>query len=842
MKKRNFLIFKSFNLSIYGFSQVEIMVTILVISIVILGIITTFGTIGKGLITSKTRTIANNLAQEKIETLKNVSYARLLTTSESDLMTYGYDNTNVDYTPESLRVGDANFIRYTTVWKARESGTEISTMTATAEDEGIKKIKMEVKWVEGAENKSLVLYNLRDDPNRKTLSGKVYGLVTTTGTPVGISGANVEIVQDINRNDLTSTTGFYMIKTTSPATIQLNVSRAGYWPKESANIVVSAETNIQLTAKEIGNANGFVYKRDHLVISEVCGGLTDNTTEYVELYNPTTYWIRLMSGGAIFMFKLRYVDSANNCADFPFLTNNIGINGGVPSHGYVLIASQQAVNGVTADFCYSAGGQDIIKTSVMNGEGGIGLLAADASLGGTDVWIDSVAWSPGANHATKAVEGNFFNVAEFDNDDSIERLSYSTYTWVKMVGDTNGNAYDTNNNSTDWVYHHAYANPQNTNNSEIPVLGTPVFQAVVSANDGLSNTTTTSSTGYYYLTGIATGTVTIYSSSLTLSGLVPDNNITTGGNTRCDIILSSTSEGGFISGRVIRGDTLAGVSGITVSAGSYSAPTNSSGYYGFAVDVGSYTVIANPDYTSTPDGAKWTSGSSEDAANATVEVNFGKSVTINPDLKIYPAGWISGTTYNATGGLLPYITIRTTSTAASFSKDVVSGTNGTYIIKGAKTATDYQLYPVLDEADSYICGDPVWTVPVTVTAGVESSGKNFKITSAWGKITGRVSDTAIGGNITTGVLIVATIDVVPADAPPPIDSSFRGGTSVYYGTISISDGTYEIAVRKGWTYNMRAWYTKITGDTGVITTSKTGVTPTLVNDTYPTVTVDFQWP
>src|SRR3989339_2275914 len=105
MKNKSNFIYKIFlnkirNIS--GFSQVEIMVTILVISIVIMGIITTFGTIGKGLITSKTRTIANNLAQEKIEYLKNYSYARLLVTTLDDLANHGHDETYTGYTPETL--------------------------------------------------------------------------------------------------------------------------------------------------------------------------------------------------------------------------------------------------------------------------------------------------------------------------------------------------------------------------------------------------------------------------------------------------------------------------------------------------------------------------------------------------------------------------------------------------------------------------------------------------------------------------------------------------------------------------------------------------------------------
>ena len=816
-----------------GFSQVEIVITILVISIVILGIITTFSTIGKGLITGKTRTIANNLAQEKIEVLKNVSYSRLLTTSESDLTTYGYDNTNTDYTPETLNVGDANYTRYTTVWKAEESGTEISTMSPTATDQGIKKIKIEVKWTENNEQKSLVLYNLRDDPNRTTMSGKVYGIISSTvGITYGISGARVEIVQDINRNAITSTTGYYLIKTTSPATVQLNVSKDGYWSKTSASFSVGTNPqNIQLTAREKGNAYGFVYKRDHLVISEICTALSDDTTEYVELYNPTTYTITVENN-----YKLKYVTALDAVSDFPTLAYNIS---SVDSHKYFLIASYLSVSGVTADATYTPPAT-VGKMPVDDNKGGVGLLT------NYDVWVDSIGWGPGASAPGNAVEGTgFTSGTTFGTDDSIERLSYSTHTAAEMDNpDTNGNAWDTNNNSADWILHEDnITNPQNSSMSETPVQGTPVGYAVVSADDGLSSAIPAHATGYYYLTGIATGTVTLYGSSLTLMGLEPNTSITTGGNTNRDIILSSTSEGGFISGRVL-GDGSA-IANITVSAGVYTATTGSDGKFSFSVDVGSYTVIANPDYTSVPDGAKWTSGTSEDEANETVEVNFGEPVSAG-DLKIYSAGWISGHTYNASEGDLPYITIRTTSTTGGgFSTDVVSGTDGTYIIKGVKTAANnYDLYPVLDDADTYSRTGTwgTWTTPVTVTQGVETSGKHFKISSAWGKIMGTVSDTAIGGNIKTGVLIIATTAAMPADDPPTISAgSIEGlGTAIYYGTISDSSGNYIGSVRKGWTYNLKAWYTKISGDTVAVQATKTGTVIFGVNDS--SATVSFEWP
>ncbi|MBI5573095.1 MAG: hypothetical protein HY919_00900 [Elusimicrobia bacterium] len=827
MKKLTRLLTYSLTHCRHGFSQVEIVITILIVSIVILGVITTFSSIGKGLITGKTRTIANNLAQEKIEILKNVSYSRLLTTSQDDLTTYGYDYTNTDYTPETLNVGDANYTRYTTVWKAEESGTEISTMSPTATDQGIKKIKIEVKWTENNEQKLLVLYNLRDDPNRSTLNGKVYGIISSTvGITDGISAARVEVVQDINRNDTTSTTGYYIIKTTSPATVQLNVSKDGYWSKTSVNFSVGTNPqNLQLPAKEKGNAYGFVYKRDHLVISRVVAEWSGTDgRECVELFNPTT-WAWTLNSSTI---KLKYVNSSD-IVENPtvYFRNNT-----IPVNGYFLFlgstdSSSSTVTGLTADATYYA---TIIATD----------RAGVAIQDGYGIWIDSVGWGNVgvANTApSKAIETTGLDL-------NAPNYLPTTYCLERGTITTAGyNAWDSNINSDDFTRHTILTDIHNSASTETPQTGTPVGYAVVSANDGLSSAVNASSTGYYYLTGIATGTVTLYGSSLTLMGLEPNTTITTGGKINRDIILSSTSEGGFISGYVKNGANNSAIANITVSAGVYTAVTGSDGKFSFSVDVGSYTVIANPDYTSVPDGAKWTSGTSQAEANKTVEVNYGASVSAG-DLKLYAAGWISGHTYNASGGDLPYITVRTTSPTSNFSTDVVSATDGTYIIKGVKIATDYDLYPVLDDADTYSRTGAwgTWTVPVTVTQGVETSGKHFKISSAWGKITGSVSDTAIGGNIKTGVLIIATTASMPADSPPTISAGSVGGTNtIYYGTISDSSGNYSVSVRKGWTYNLKSWYTKISGDTVAVQPTKEKAN-LIYGVSDSSATVSFEWP
>src|SRR5690242_2373173 len=82
-----------------GATLVELMVAVGILSIGILGFFGAFRFITISLHVSRTRTLATNLAQEKIESLKNVSYYALLITTASSVdnnFTPGivYDNSN----------------------------------------------------------------------------------------------------------------------------------------------------------------------------------------------------------------------------------------------------------------------------------------------------------------------------------------------------------------------------------------------------------------------------------------------------------------------------------------------------------------------------------------------------------------------------------------------------------------------------------------------------------------------------------------------------------------------------------------------------------------------------
>src|SRR4051812_24117055 len=64
-----------------GFTLVEMMVGMVIISVAFVTLATVFTSISKSVLVNKTKTIATNLAQEKIESLKNLTYYKLIVTT-----------------------------------------------------------------------------------------------------------------------------------------------------------------------------------------------------------------------------------------------------------------------------------------------------------------------------------------------------------------------------------------------------------------------------------------------------------------------------------------------------------------------------------------------------------------------------------------------------------------------------------------------------------------------------------------------------------------------------------------------------------------------------------------
>jgi hypothetical protein len=87
------------------------------------------------------------------------------------------------------------------------------------------------------------------------------------------------------------------------------------------------------------------------------------------------------------------------------------------------------------------------------------------------------------------------------------------------------------------------------------------------------------------------------------------------------------------------------------------------------------------------------------------------------------------------------------------------------------------------------------------------------------------------------VLIVASSGTITTP-PPTINSAFRSGSNIFYGTVSDVEGNYFISVTWGKIYNMAAWYSTISGET--VTTTRQNVGS--VNLTVSTsAAVNFAW-
>src|SRR5258705_10504724 len=100
-----------------GLTLVELMIATLIISVGVMGAVWSFQYISTSIQHSKTRTLSNNLGQEQIEKLKNLSYYSLLVTTgpvpDSHIPALTYDNQS--YPPQTLIEAGISFIRPTRV-------------------------------------------------------------------------------------------------------------------------------------------------------------------------------------------------------------------------------------------------------------------------------------------------------------------------------------------------------------------------------------------------------------------------------------------------------------------------------------------------------------------------------------------------------------------------------------------------------------------------------------------------------------------------------------------------------------------------------------------------------
>lgn len=419
-----------------GVTLTELMISVAIISVGILGFMGAFKFISQSLHGGRSKTVSTNLSQEKIEELKNLSYYELLITTSSSVdnnFSPGivYDTSN--YPPETFTIGNQTFKRYTFVALAQFSNDVISTVTYTYPDTGLKEIVSTVVWADGNVWKKYTLTNLLENPNVAPLDSSISGTVykqTPSGVSLGVlSGALVTVQGAPNIQVLTDSNGNYTFQI-NHGSYTVQASSAGYWAKTSGVVNVPAGTavtaaTISLPQIASGTISGYAWISSNVVISQI---VTDTVTyackywdsghpaaecqsggtapasgavEYVELFNPTTAEFSMAPATCAGttcpspFVNLNYGAHANGNDVNNFLTNATFVSTYVAVSHYYLIANTSffLLSGqwMHADAFYNA---NVLSTYVNK----CGSLQFNSSATGM---VDQVGWSSTAANCTR---------------------------------------------------------------------------------------------------------------------------------------------------------------------------------------------------------------------------------------------------------------------------------------------------------------------------------------------------------------------------------------------------------------------------------------------------------
>ncbi|MDO8806183.1 MAG: carboxypeptidase regulatory-like domain-containing protein [Elusimicrobiota bacterium] len=800
---------------------VELKVAMVVMSVGVLGMIGAFKYFNVGVQSAKTRSLANNIAQERIEYLKNKSYYRVLVTTDpvsDDNFPAGemvYDR--APNGQETVNVGGLNFIRRVYVRKVNEAADGSLDYLAWDEpDPGLKEVKVYVAWFERGEWRKLEIRNMRENPERVNLSASIRGTVHSSGG-AHLQDVIVRAQENPSKYGVTDVNGEYYF-TIEPGTYTLLATKSGYFTGTLSSFgVLSAQNatgkDFTLTQMNSGSIWGYAHIADRLVISQIVGSSATATgdDEWVEVYNPTTWTWTMATGlgtGANEVVGIRYKEKnvTEIAPDFDYRTVSLS------SNTYFLFANTGTITavGVTrqADAVYDsdsnwANQDNVIKTGVPSFPGGVIL---DNKV--TGQIIDRVGWYSLNNGYSP--DFGWYEVFSIywrvplppytENQNGLEPGMGFVRTSVRYANNPGeARCSDSNMNYVDFrISFPLVDQPNNSSYSEPCVTGQTADGALVFADDGLSFPVTASSYGYFNLVNVATGSWTVYLSSGVAFSSVAYYGKTW--NSFSDsagsfIRLSTITTFGYVTGRVanVYGTALPGIK--MFSSGNPQVATDASGRYTLPVTAGVMTVIAN--YQSQ-------SPSYVELSSADVNVGIGQAVK-DVNFSLYYGGRIRGRiTTNGTDPLpnIPVVGLKGGVEQGSG----ISGADGYFTISGSGVSTGtYVVVPQLEAGES---SSPSSTT-VTIAAGLTAFSSTYTISGAFGSMSGSVrTGSAAGPVITTGVLVyVTTATLAAGAAPPTINSALRGGTGIYYAASSNALGNYTIPVKGGYSYNVYAWYT-----------------------------------
>jgi type II secretory pathway pseudopilin PulG len=815
-----------------GITLVELMISTVILVVAALGVMGVFIYIAKSIQHSKCRGLASNLAQEQLQVLKQKNYYHVMVTTNTLYRTEFSPPVPYDtgyFPPETILEGGITFTRLTHVTWAMEISGEILPLPPTSSDTNIKIIIVTTIWSLNSEFHKVQIKNVLSNPDAVVASSMLMGTVTNGVTP--IQDALVTVTENTGALDTTDSLGKYSI-TLFPGNYNLSCSAQGYFTKTNSVAVATntaAISNFTLTAMTSATLSGYVWKNDHLVISEVMGSSPTTTgfdQEYVEIFNPTTWtWTVPSAVGLTFQRQ-----SSQDPSPVDIAINFTGSPATIVPGGFYLFANTTPVTVagavVAADAVWesASGGPNEInfaprfvttvglenynilsvdEDAIASAAGGVRLVDL-----GTGQVLDRIGWqgnsgqSPGSESFESAPLVQFIGLQRNE--------AFARYASTGGVNGSLGPAYDSNQNRLDWYTGTIFAPPRNSLSAVKPInAGTPAVGSAVTCNDGLSGAATAVSFGTppmakFTLPDVATGTWTMFLASGTSSAEISDITVSASGTlwlpnagttptwpsaNRYEVFLTTPTDEGYISGTVKNVGSSAISPGIVVSNGSQTTTASTTnGFYMLKSPAGPFIVWANPNNAN----ASYVSDS------AAIVVTEGQ-VTSNVDFILSQAGKITGFVTRDGVNPLPGVAVKATNGSSFVESHQISGSDGRFIMGNVSTGT-FVIEPVLNSGET---ATPA-SANVTVGVGAQVFAATFTVTGAMGGISGTVKKA--GAPIQTGVMVIATTSLIPF-GPPALDlSSMTGNT--YFIASSYEDGTYRIEVRGSTTtaYRVYAYY------------------------------------
>ncbi len=840
-----------------GVTLTELMIAVSVLSIGVIGSMGAFKYINRAMTQSRIKTIATNLAQEKMEVLRNKPYFQLLVTTASAMSSgyspnFSYDTDN--YPPETITLwGMPALTRVVNVDYISLSGSVATALSYTANDPGMKRITVSVMWTDQGYKKKVQISSYYENPTAAVLSAGFTGFVTNASGGAAVANALVQVQGSPKWRGYSDSTGEYRFQV-APGTYTLVCSTAGYFPASASNISVVAGAYVSqsfpLNKIATGTVSGMAYTRDHLVVSQIVGSSINVQGEYqewVEVFNPTTWTWTMATGlgtggdtgsNQIFIFMFREEGGVDIFPKFNYKTVSLSTNtyflfantGTITASG--LTRTADAVYGNDWDFSDM---DDIIQTGNPSAAGNL-LMGDITQMKEYDV----VGWDATSNgNAAKRYSSKYEGTAIVQGVGLQVGEAYTRGSNASGPVSGQGRCYDTANNENDFFDTQnpfSYA-PYNSSVKETCLTGTPAEGAIVDVNDGLSASAIVSATGYFFITNVATSMVQnvsttweVIATSYTILNSSAGITIVSGQNKDVGtIVLSTALAGGIASGYVYGSgpDQNRRLSSIKVGSGGATVYTNTQGYYRLFLSTGYATVTANVGLVS----------SSYQSADVDVTITDG-AVTEVPDFHLAQGGTIKGYVTAGTGAL-PNIVVQATNGGPVY--EDTSDSTGNYYISAATSSVAYTVTPVLDASQSYTAL-PASTITLTTPGSTVFTG-TITVIGALGTIAGTVStSTATRTAITTGVLVVASTIAVATPLPTFTAASLTS-EAVYYSASSQADGTYTLDVRSSTStpYNVRAFYPIVDAVSGAVSYTSRTSTGVWVSSAGVTTTRHFLW-